>query len=162
MTKKLTAVLVLMVLGITIPIATDAVQLPDQGTKSGTSYPVYVEIPVGDPFDEVTIAEFGPLEFFARCFWSDGTAPVSVVALELTSTVNDWLTVDDATLRLANTMANQGSFSGESRLVRPIDAGAVAVTTGHYLGFSGVVSNLDIDLGEFCIVAGQIDILETP
>jgi hypothetical protein len=75
MSKKLMAILVLMVLGITVPIAADAVQPQVKGTKSGPSYAVYVEIPVGDHFDEVTIAEFGPLELFARCFLSDGTGP---------------------------------------------------------------------------------------
>jgi hypothetical protein len=84
-----------MVLGITGPIASAAVQSPDKGTKSSTSYSVYVEIPVGDPLDEVTIAEFGPLEFVARCFLADGTSPAAVVAFELTSTVDDWLTVED-------------------------------------------------------------------
>jgi hypothetical protein len=160
--KKLMAILVLMVLGIMAPIAADAVQSLDRGTKFGTSYPVYVEIPVGDPFDEVAIAEFGPLEFFARCFLSDGTGPAAVVMLELTSTVDDWLTAEDTTLRLANTLAYQGGFSSESVLVKPFDISAAAVTTGHYLGFFGVVASPDINTQNTCIVAGQIDTAELP
>jgi hypothetical protein len=160
--EKLMAILVLMVLGITVPIAADAVQSRDRGTKFGTSYPVYVEIPVGDAFDEVTIAEFGPLEFFARCYLSDGTVPASVVALELTSTVDDWLAGDDTTLRLANTLAYQGGFSSESKLVKPFDIGAAAVTTGHYLGFFGVVASPDIYSHNTCLVAGQIVTAEPP
>jgi hypothetical protein len=160
--KKLMAILVLMVLGITLPIAADAVQPPDKGTKSGTSYPVYVEIPVGDRFDEVTIAEFGPLEFFARCFLSDGSGPAAVVALELTSTVDDWLTDDDTTLRLADALAYQGGFSSESMLVKPFDISAAAVTTGHYLGFFGVVASPGMNIQNACVVAGQIDTAELP
>ena len=160
--KKLMAILGLMVLGITLPIGVDAVQPPDKGTKSGTSYSVYVEIPVGDPLDEVTIAEFGPLEFFARCFLSDGTGPAAVVAFELESRVDDWLTVEDATLRPANTLDDQESFSGESKLVKPIDVGAMAVATGHYLRFFGVVAGPGISFNNTCFVAGLIDTAELP
>jgi hypothetical protein len=163
MPRKFMAILVLMVLGITVPIAADAVQPQDKGTKSGTSYPVYVEIPVGDHFDEVTIAEFGPLELFARCFLSDGTGPAAGVALELTSTVDDWLTADDTTLRLAHTLAFQGGFSSESMRVEPFDISAAAVITGHYLGFFGffgVVASPGTSVHGPCIVAGQINTTE--
>ena len=84
-----------------------------------------------------------------------------MVALELTSTVDDWLTADTI-LRLANTLAYQGGFSSESMLVKPFDISAAAVTTGHYLGFIGVVASPGMNIQNACVVAGQIDTAELP
>ncbi len=89
MLKTLTAILVPIALGFTAFIAADAAQPPDKGNKSGTSFSVYLEMAAGDP--DVTIAESGPLEVFARCVAPAGT---EVVRLLYTSSVNDWLLVN--------------------------------------------------------------------
>ena len=89
MLKTLMAILVPIALGITAFIAADAAQPPDKGNKSGTSFSVYLEMAAGDP--DVTIAESGPLEVFARCVNAPSPAGAVISRLVYISSVDDWL-----------------------------------------------------------------------
>ena len=160
MPKALMTILVPIALGITAFIAADAAQPPDKGNKSGTSFSIYIEMAAGDP--DVTIAESGPLEVFARCVTGSGGAALTF--LLYTSSVDDWLLSAPAgatdTLLLSGVEVGTGDGDLDPRMNGVAHNSVFAVApTGDYLGFTGVLGD---HMGADCFVAGRIDIAQAP
>ncbi len=156
MLKTLMAILVPIALGITVFIAADAAQPPDKGNKSGTSFSIYIEMAAGDP--DVTIAESGPLEVFARCVTAPSPAGAVLTFLVYTSSVDDWLLSVNDTLLLKGDEGFGPSAAGSDPTMNGVAVFAVA-PTGDYLGFTGV---LGVHMGADCSVAGRIDTAQAP
>lgn len=126
--------------------------------ESISTYDTYFETLDGDGA-EVTLAENGPLRYFARCTVNDaGTDRIEVL---VESTTDDAFSGDggDLTANTEEVVFSNSTTTGDPRFGRDIDADpAVAMegSTGSYIGIDGETLGLGLNIfGHDCVVAGS-------